>query len=243
MEKGLGRSKNTQQGAQLEGCGIVLGRGLGSLAWKSDCGCVVKSVKVAQSSLTLCDLMDYSSWDSPSQNTGVGSLSPLQGIFLTQGSNPGLPHCRQILYQLSYHGRVEVRRFRRYLGGRLERMWWLKAMDSGDESWGRTFLQGFWLVQTGGGAVMGNGMGDEASFIHMEFEETMESQCWMLRGSRFVDWELRAADTGSESQGAYLISSFKVISKYAKNKFYLQYIDKLFLLVAEGKIRETGPKS
>ena len=89
---------------------------------------------------------------------------------------------------------------------------------------------------------MGNGMGDEASFIHMEFEETMESQCWMLRGSRFVDWELRAADTGSESQGAYLISSFKVISKYVKNKFYLQYIDKLFLLVAEGKIRETGPK-
>ena len=215
MEKGLGRSKNTQQGAQLEGRGIVLGRELGSLAWKSGCGYVVKSVKVAQSCLTLCDLMDYSPWDSPGQNTGVGSLSPLQGILPTQGSNPGLPHCRQILYQLSYHGHVEVRRFRRYLGGRLERIWWLKAMDSGDESWGRNFLQGFWLVQTGGGAVMGKGMGDEASFIHMEFEETMESQCWMLRGSRFVDWELRAADTGSESQGAYL-SSFKIISKYVK---------------------------
>ena len=36
------------------------------------------------------------------QNTGVGSLSLLQGIFPTQGSNPGLPHRRQILYQLSY---------------------------------------------------------------------------------------------------------------------------------------------
>ena len=123
MEKGLGRSKNTQQGAQLEGRGIVLGRELGSLAWKSGCGYVVKSVKVAQSCLTLCDLMDYSPWDSPGQNTGVGSLSPLQGILPTQGSNPGLPHCRQILYQLSYHGHVEVRRFRRYLGGRLERIW------------------------------------------------------------------------------------------------------------------------
>ena len=46
----------------------------------------------------------YSPWDSPGQNTGVGSLSLLQGIFPTQGSNPGLPHCRQILYQLSHKG-------------------------------------------------------------------------------------------------------------------------------------------
>ena len=44
----------------------------------------------------------YSPWNSPGQNTGVGSLSLLQGICLTQGSNPGLPYCRWILYQLSY---------------------------------------------------------------------------------------------------------------------------------------------
>ena len=44
----------------------------------------------------------YSPWNSPSQNTGVGSPSLLQGIFTTQGSNPGLWHCRQILYQLSH---------------------------------------------------------------------------------------------------------------------------------------------
>ena len=43
----------------------------------------------------------YSPWNSLGQNTGVGSLSLLQGIFPTQGSNPGLPHCRQILYQLT----------------------------------------------------------------------------------------------------------------------------------------------
>ena len=36
----------------------------------------------------------HSPWTSPGQNTGVGSRSLLQGIFLTQGSNPGLPHCR-----------------------------------------------------------------------------------------------------------------------------------------------------
>ena len=41
----------------------------------------------------------YSLWNSPGQNTGVGNLSLLQGIFPTQGSNPGLLHCRQILYQ------------------------------------------------------------------------------------------------------------------------------------------------
>ena len=44
----------------------------------------------------------YSPWNSPGHNTGVGSCSLLQGIFPTQGSNPGLPHCRQILYQLSH---------------------------------------------------------------------------------------------------------------------------------------------
>ena len=46
----------------------------------------------------------YSPWNSPGQNTGVGRLSLLQEIFPTQGSNPGLPHCRRILYQLSHKG-------------------------------------------------------------------------------------------------------------------------------------------
>ena len=50
----------------------------------------------------------YSAWNSPGQNTGVGSLSLLQGIFPTQGLNPGLPHCRQILYQLSHQGSPRI---------------------------------------------------------------------------------------------------------------------------------------
>ena len=68
-------------------------------------------VKVVSDSLRPHGL--YSPWDSPGQNTGVGSRSLLQGIFPTQGSNPGLPHCRQILYQLSYKGSL--------LWGELER--------------------------------------------------------------------------------------------------------------------------
>ena len=43
-------------------------------------------------------------WDSPGKNTGVGCHSLLLGIFLTQGSNLGLLHCRQILYSLSHWG-------------------------------------------------------------------------------------------------------------------------------------------
>ena len=50
----------------------------------------------------------YSLWNSPGQNTEVGSLSLLQGIFPTQGSNPGLLHYRWILYQLSHKGSPRI---------------------------------------------------------------------------------------------------------------------------------------
>ena len=61
-------------------------------------------VKVAQLCSTLRCHSLYSPWNSPGQNTGVGNHTLLQGIFPAQGSNPGLPHCRQILYQLSHQG-------------------------------------------------------------------------------------------------------------------------------------------
>ena len=50
----------------------------------------------------------HSPWNSPGQNTGVGGLSLLQGIFPTQESNPGLPHCTQFLYQLSHKGSPRI---------------------------------------------------------------------------------------------------------------------------------------
>ena len=65
---------------------------------------------VPQSCLTLCDPMEYIACQVPlsmefsRQDTGVGCHSLLQGIFPTQGSNPGLLHCRQILYHLSHQG-------------------------------------------------------------------------------------------------------------------------------------------
>ena len=57
-------------------------------------------VKVIQSSQLFATHGLYSPWSSPGQNTGVASHSLLQGIFPTQGSNPGLLHCRQVPYQL-----------------------------------------------------------------------------------------------------------------------------------------------
>ena len=66
--------------------------------------------KLLQSCRALCSPMDCSPpgssvhGNSPGKNTTVGYHVLLQGIFPTQGLNPGLPHCRQILYQLSFQG-------------------------------------------------------------------------------------------------------------------------------------------
>ena len=63
----------------------------------------------------ICNLLTlYSPWNSPGQNTGVGSCSLLQGIFPTQGSNSGLSHCRWILYQLSHQGSPRIREWVAY---------------------------------------------------------------------------------------------------------------------------------
>ena len=72
-------------------------------------------VKVAQSCPTLRPHGLYSPWNSPSQNTGVGSLSLLRGIFPSQGSNPGLPRCRRIL---SHKGSPKIQKWVAYLFSR-----------------------------------------------------------------------------------------------------------------------------
>ena len=58
----------------------------------------------------------YNPWNSPGQNTGVGSHSLLQGIFPTQGMNPGFLHCRQILYSWATREAIEYLR-------------WIRAFD------------------------------------------------------------------------------------------------------------------
>ena len=84
--------------------GISLGSVVNNLPWMI-CVCVLV---VTQLCLILCKSMDFIQpgssvhGDSPGKNTGVGYHSLLQGIFPTQGPNPGLPHCRWILYCLSH---------------------------------------------------------------------------------------------------------------------------------------------
>ena len=69
---------------------------------------------VTQSCLTLCDPMDCSPpgtsvhGDSPGKNSGVGCHALLQGISPGQGSNPGLPHCRWVLFHLSHQGSPRI---------------------------------------------------------------------------------------------------------------------------------------
>ena len=80
--------------------------------------------KLLQSCPTLwdpiyCDLPGSSvHGDSPGKNTAVGCHVLLQGIFLTQGLNPGLPHCRQILYHLSHEGSPRILEWVVYLFSR-----------------------------------------------------------------------------------------------------------------------------
>ena len=81
---------------------------------------VYVKVLVVQSCPTLCDSMDCSPpgllcpWDSPGKNIGVGSHSLLQGIFPTYRLNPGLLHCKQILYLLSHQGNSRKKRWKQH---------------------------------------------------------------------------------------------------------------------------------
>ena len=69
---------------------------------------------LSQSCLTLCDPMDCNPpgfsvhGESPGKNIGMGFHALLQGIFPTQGSNSGLPHCRWILNHLSHQGGPKI---------------------------------------------------------------------------------------------------------------------------------------
>ena len=78
--------------------------------------CLKVKAKITQSChVSLRPHRLYSPWNSLGQNTGVGSRPLLQGFFPTQGSNPGLPRCRHILYQLSNQGSPRILEWIAYL--------------------------------------------------------------------------------------------------------------------------------
>ena len=110
-----GRPHNLQSEARGQGCSFLVGGGklkslpeLGriyermkqpTLKWKAHPQCLKPYNSIHKSSQFLKHLDAEIGFI---RNTGVGGPSLLQGIFQTQGLNPGLPHCRWILYQLSY---------------------------------------------------------------------------------------------------------------------------------------------
>ena len=98
---------------RLEEPSAALGRRwtlTGSPAYRTQAGGL--NVKITSDSLRLHGL--YVPRNSPGQNTGVGSLSLLQGMLPTQGSNPGLRHCRWILHQLSHKSNPRIQEWVAY---------------------------------------------------------------------------------------------------------------------------------
>ena len=79
-----------------------------SLVWGTEEWSLAVTAKVKSLSCVRLFLTPWvlHSWDSPGKNAGVGYHFLLQGIFPIQGSNPGLPHCREILYHLSHHSKI-----------------------------------------------------------------------------------------------------------------------------------------
>ena len=83
----------------------------------------------------------HSPWNSPGQNTSVGSYFLPQGIFPTQGLNPGLLHCRQILYQLSHKGNPRILEWVAYPFSRGSS----QPKNQTKVSWGRFFTN--WAIR------------------------------------------------------------------------------------------------
>ena len=107
-------------------------------------------------------------WNSLGQNTGVGSLSLLQGIFQTQKSNPGVPQFRLILYQLTYKGRPRI----------LE---WVAYPFSRGSSWPRNRTQ----VSCTAGTVFTNWAFREALELGFSFWESFYVKNSMALFKRF----------------------------------------------------------
>ena len=84
--------------------------------WLRGITIIIKLISKSESHSIVSDSLGpyglHSPWNSPGQNTGMGSYSLPKGIFPTQGSNPGLSHCRRLLYHLSHQGSPKLIRIK-----------------------------------------------------------------------------------------------------------------------------------
>ena len=140
-------------------------------------------VKVTQSCLTSQPHGLHSPWNSPGQNIGVHSLLLLQGILPTQGLNPGLPHCRQILYQLSHKGSPRI----------LE---WVAYPSSSGSSWPRNHT---------GVSCMQLWMSSRSSRLAVSKLETQKSQ-WHKFKSKFEGRRLTTQLQDSQAEREFFLT-------------------------------------
>ena len=84
--------------------------------WLRGITVIIKLISKSESHSVVSDSLGpyglHSPWNSPGQNTGVGSYFLPKGIFPTQRLNPGLSHCRRILYHLSQQGSPKLIRIK-----------------------------------------------------------------------------------------------------------------------------------
>ena len=135
----------------------------------------VKESESCQLCLTLHPHGLYSSWNSAGQNTGVDSPSFLQ-IFPAQGSNPGLPHCRWILYQLSHQGSPEegINKQREICVHGSEELIVLKCLYY--LKWSSDLMQSLWKLKR---HFFFTEIKINSSKIQMELQKTPNSQSYL----------------------------------------------------------------
>ena len=144
--------------------------------------CCAVLCSVSQSCSTLCDPMDCSPpgssvhGDSPGKNTEVGCHALLQGIFPTQGSNPGLPHCRWTLYHLSHQEILRI----------LE---WVAYPFSKGSSWSRNWTRASCIT----GRFFTSWATREAPFsinqsFSLWFRFALSLSHWALKGLPWWEW-------------------------------------------------------
>ena len=163
----------------------------------------------------------YSPWHSPSQNTGVGNLFLLQGIFLTQGLNPGLPHCRWILYQLSHKGSPRI----------LE---WVAYPFSSRYSWPRNLTGasciagGFftnWAIREAFHCLPGEGNGNPLHYSCLE--NSMDGGAWWATVHGVANSRTRLSDF------TFFFLSLSILSLLSLSIVILSYIYIYFILLLD----------
>ena len=181
----------------------ILATGVLSLGWEKSPGAGNGKVKVTQSSLTFCN-------HSPCQNTGVGSCSFLQGIFPTQGSNPGLPLCRWILYQPSHQGRPRI----------LE---WVAYPFSRGSSWPRnqtrvSRIAGGFFTSWATGEAPGNGNPFQYPLQYSCLENSMDSGAWWASLWGVCSWLSTQTAQQQETSGGHILIITALLSVDWENK-------------------------